>query len=166
MIRIAIIIIIIICLFQGQLHGFLTVPPISPYIGSIPALANARTYEQTLQKIIGPKTNYSNGFFWPPPGALVAQVLEKDLLQSSGLAGLINPRESLLANLGLGNLGLGGLSLPNIASLGLLRNPQGFGYGGNIQIIQIPLTPQSSSTCQVPCFPCSSQTPLRSIFLS
>uniref|UniRef100_A0A0R3RJW3 Secreted protein n=1 Tax=Elaeophora elaphi TaxID=1147741 RepID=A0A0R3RJW3_9BILA len=121
---------------QVYLPGFPSTGPVSPYIGSIPALVNAKTYDQILQKIKGPATNYSNGFFWPSPPALIAEVLEKDILQSSGLAGL-----------GLGGLGLSnlGLDLSNINPISLLKNPLNLGFTGGVQVIQIPLSPSSSS---------------------
>ncbi|VDK71078.1 unnamed protein product [Litomosoides sigmodontis] len=81
---------------------FPSTAPISPYIGSMPDFANAKTHDGMLKKILSPPSNsYSNGFFWPPPRTLVAQILQRYILQSSGLAGLN------LGSLRLGGLGLG-----------------------------------------------------------
>ncbi|KAL4003212.1 hypothetical protein ACH3XW_6685 [Acanthocheilonema viteae] len=135
---------------QAYLADFPSTGPISPYIGSIPALVNAKTYDQILQEIIGPPTNYSNGFFWPPPRALVAKILEKNILQSSGLAGLG------LESLELSGMGLG---LSNMNPIGLLENLQR-AFARGVQVIQIPLSSSSSTLpqCQAPCFVCSPQT--------
>uniref|UniRef100_A0A1I7VUC6 Uncharacterized protein n=1 Tax=Loa loa TaxID=7209 RepID=A0A1I7VUC6_LOALO len=146
---------------RAHLAGFSSVGPISPYIGSIPALVNAKTYDQILQKIVGRATNYSNGFFWPPPPALVAEVLEKEILQSSGfdrlgLRGLNLDGTRLMGGLGLNGFGLG---LNRITSIGFPENPSNLGFMGGIQVIQIPLSPSSSALqqCHAPCFVCSSQ---------
>ncbi|VIO92317.1 Uncharacterized protein BM_BM241 [Brugia malayi] len=116
--------------------------PISPYIGSIPALANVKTYDQSLQRIIGSARKYNNGFFWPPPYPLVANTLAKESLQSF----------SDFTGFGLNDLrlnSLGDFNLNDITSANLL---------GNMQMIQIPLLSSSSTQqqCQAPCFICSS----------
>lgn len=110
--------------------GFPSAAPISPYIGSIPALVNAHGHNQILQQIMrSPSTSYSNGFFWPPPPALVEKILQRYILQSSGLSGLNS------GSLRLGGLGLG---LNNINSIGLLGNPLNLGFTRGAHVSRIP----------------------------
>lgn len=134
-----IVFVLVISLFHSRVQAYLaglpSTGPVSPYIGSIPALANARTYDQILQKIMGPPTNYSNGFFWPPPLNLVTKILERDILQSSGLA-----------ELGLESSGLSGLdlSLRNMNSVDLLENLLNLSPAKGLRVIHIPLSSFSS----------------------
>ncbi|EJW88101.1 hypothetical protein WUBG_00989 [Wuchereria bancrofti] len=139
--------------------------PISPYIGSIPALVNVKTYDQLLQNIIGSAKKYSNGFFWPPPYSLVANILANENLQSSfpdftrfGLD-RFNANEMDFNRLNLHKLNLNDLRLNSLGGFDLNAITSG-NLIGNMQIIQIPLSSLSSTQqqCQAPCFICSSQS--------
>lgn len=135
--------------------------PVAPYIGSIPALANAGTsltsaLNSSLGGILGGSKKYSNGFFWPPPPGIVASVLEKDLLGLLGLQGL-----------GLGGLGLSGLGIGGLGNVGLLESGLGLGLTGGLRVIRIPLSSSLSAQqqCPAPCFICLPQTSVSSIHL-
>ncbi|VDN03483.1 unnamed protein product [Thelazia callipaeda] len=185
-----------ICVFadiKAQIAGLPQIGPISPYIGSVPSLARFRTIDQRIQEIVGRPTNFSNGFFWPPPLAVVAGELQKQILQSSGLSQLglggLGLSNLGLGGLNLGSLGLGGLGSLGLGSLGLrnlgLRSLEDTGlssliylnsFGDDlasrfptpVQIIRIPLSDESftSQQCQAPCFLCSTDTPESSIIFT